>query len=115
MSPFEMEVSFVRRPHVSRYKKLNGGLFAWLINYLLYNLRFKIDRADLRFGQYKVWNMSGTPDRLVDQLLGKYTSRMKFKVVSILAALRIQDCRSDSHDAGVDAPGRGTPAQIERV
>jgi vacuolar protein sorting-associated protein 13A/C len=103
VSPFEMVVSFRRRPQSSRYKHLQDVRGAKLMNYFTERMKFKIDRAELKFSRYEASNIKGPPDRLIELLLAVYSSRMKYKVISMLKAVSFEDWRNlAARDAGGD-------------
>ena len=103
VSPFEMVVSFRRRPQSSRYKHLQDVRGAKIMNYFTQRMKFKIDRAELKFARYEASSIKGPPDRLVELLLAVYTSRMKYKVVSMLTAVSFEDWKNlAARDVGGD-------------
>ena len=103
VSPFEMQVSFIRRPQASRYKHLQHVRGAKLVNYFTQRLKFKIDRAALSFSRYEASNIKGPPDQLVQILLAVYTKKMRYKVVSMLSAVSFEDWKNlAARDSGDD-------------
>lgn len=103
VSPFEMVVSFQRRPHATRYKKLENVRGAKLMNYFTQRMKFKVDRAELKFSRYEASSIKGPPDRLIELLLAVYTKRMKMKAVSMLTAVSFQDWKNlAARDDGQD-------------
>lgn len=103
VSPFEMVVSFRRRPQSSRYEHLQDVRGAKIMNYFTQRMKFKIDRAELKFSSYEASNIKGPPDRLIEILLAVYTTRMKYKVVSMLTAVSFEDWKNlAARDVGGD-------------
>lgn len=103
VSPFEVQVSFIRRPQSSRYKHLQNVRGAKLINYFTQKLKFKVDRADLKFSRYETSNVKGPPDQLIQILVAVYSQKMKYKVVSMLTAVSFEDWKNlASRDSGGD-------------
>jgi hypothetical protein len=103
VSPFTMLVSFKREPQSSRYKLKRGVQGANLMNYFTTRLKFKIDRAELKFSRYEAQHIKGPPDRLIELLTTVYMSRMKLKLVTIMAAASFQDWKSlAARDGGDD-------------
>ena len=91
VSPFTMVVSFKRNPQVSRYKLLQGGKMATLMNYFTRQLKFKIEKAELSFSHYEVDDVKGPPDRIIELVWNVYLSRMKTKIITIMTAASFQD------------------------
>ena len=91
VSPFLLNVSFDRTPQKSRYEKKRHIRGAHLVNYFTRQLKFKIDRAELRFGTFHASNIRGGSDRLVELLSTVYISRLKFKLINLLTAASFQD------------------------
>ncbi|CAB9496929.1 Putative vacuolar protein sorting-associated protein 13A [Seminavis robusta] len=93
VSPFTLILSFKRNPQASRYSNQNvkGGQ---IVKYFTQRLKFKIENADLTFSNYETSNLRGPSDRLVEVLQAVYLSRIKMKLVSIMAAATFQDWRS---------------------
>jgi vacuolar protein sorting-associated protein 13A/C len=103
VSPFTMLVSFKRIPQSSRYKRMSGVPGANIINYFTTRLKFKIDRAELKFSRYEARNIKGPPDHLLEMLSTVYLSRMKLKLVSIMTAASFQDWKKlAARDGGDD-------------
>lgn len=94
VSPFTMVLSFKRTPQVSRYTLAKGGKVANLMNYFTKRVKFKIDRAELKFARYDAQNIKGPPDRLLELLSTVYFSRAKLKFVTIMTATSLQDWKS---------------------
>jgi len=91
VSPFNMVASFRRNPQSSRYKLQKGVRGANLMNYFTRRLKFKIDKAELKFSRYEASNIKGPADRLTEILTTVYLSRMKLKMVTIMTAASFQD------------------------
>lgn len=91
VSPFCLLVSFKRNPQIDRYKKVNLRVGGALMNYFSRKLKFTIDRAELNFARYEDRSLKGPPDRLIESLVAVYTSRMKFKLVTLLTSASLQD------------------------
>jgi len=103
VSPFTLLVSFKRNPQSSRYKRITGVRGANLMNYFTKRLKFKIERAELKFARYEARNVKGPPDRLLELLSTVYLSRMKLKFVTIMTAASFQDWKSlAARDGGDD-------------
>lgn len=103
VSPFSMLVSFKRDPLSSRYKKLRGVRGANIMNYFTRHLKFKIEKAELKFARYEARDVKGPPDRLLEELATVYFSRAKLKIVTILSAASFQDWKSlAARDGGDD-------------
>jgi hypothetical protein len=104
VSPFTVEVTFKRNPEASRYTSSSSeDRGAALMNYFTHRLKFKIDRAELKFARYEASNVKGPLDRLVELLTTVYMSRMKLKLVTIMTAASFQDWKFlASRDAGDD-------------
>jgi hypothetical protein len=104
VSPFTLEVTFKRSPEASRYKSLSGeDRGTALMNYFTHRLKFKIDKAELKFARYEASNVKGPSDRLVELLSTVYMSRMKLKLVTIMTAASFQDWKFlASRDGGDD-------------
>lgn len=103
VSPFEVQVSFVRRPQASRYKHLQDVRGAKLMNYFTRKLKFKVDRADLKFSRYETSDVKGPPDQLIQILVAVYSQKMKYKVVSMLSAVSFEDWKNlAARDSGDD-------------
>jgi len=103
VSPFTALVSFERAPQASRYKLLKGVRGANLMNYFTRRLKFKIDKAELKFSRYEARHVKGPPDRLLELLTTVYLSRMKLKFVTIMTAASFQDWKSlAARDEGDD-------------
>jgi len=103
VSPFELQLSFVRRPQASRYAHLQDVRGAKLMNYFTRKLKFKVDRADLKFSRYETTNIKGPPDQLIQILVAVYSKKMKFKVVSMLTAVSFEDWKNlAARDTGND-------------
>lgn len=93
VSPFKLMVSFKRNPQATRYQKVSKVQGAALMNYFVRKLKFTIDRAELSFARYENRTLKGPSDRLVEALVAVYLSRLKFKVVTLLSAVSLQDWR----------------------
>ncbi|CAB9519551.1 protein sorting-associated protein 13A [Seminavis robusta] len=103
VSPFSILVSFKRRPDAERYKEMINNRGANLMRYFTQQLKFTIDNCDLHFARYEEYNVKGPMDRLIEILSAVYLSRMKLKVVTILAAASFGDWKNlASRDGGDD-------------
>ena len=91
VSPFSLILSFDRRPNKSRYDKKRNTRGANLMNYFTRRLKFKIDRAELKYKDFSVTDVRGGADRLLELLSTTYVSRTKFKLLSILSATSFRD------------------------
>lgn len=104
VSPFKVVLSFKRAPEASRYKVRRGVRGAHLMNYFTQHLKFKIDRAELKFSRYEVQNVKGPSDRLFELISTVYMSRMKLKFVNLMSAASFEDWkRFADRDDGDDA------------
>jgi vacuolar protein sorting-associated protein 13A/C len=104
VSPFKVLLSFNRAPQASRYAVLRGVRGANLMNYFTQHLKFKIDRAELKFSRYEVQNVKGPPDRLLELISTVYLSRMKLKIFNIMTAASFEDWkRLADREGGDDA------------
>ena len=73
------------------------------MRYFTQQLKFTIDQCDLHFARYEELNLKGPLDRLIEILTAVYISRMKLKVVTILAAASFGDWKNlASRDNGDD-------------
>jgi vacuolar protein sorting-associated protein 13A/C len=103
VSPFTMVVTFKRAPLASRYKLLKDFHGATLLNYFTRRLKFKIDKAELKFSRYETRNIKGPPDRVLQELMAVYLARMKLKLVTLMTAASFQDWKFlASRDKGDD-------------
>jgi hypothetical protein len=103
VSPFNIIASFTRNPQTSRYKMIKGVAGSTLMNYFTRRLKFKIDKAELKFSRYEANNIKGPPDRLVELISTVYLSRMKLKLVTIMTAASFQDWKFlSARDGGDD-------------
>jgi vacuolar protein sorting-associated protein 13A/C len=103
VSPFTTVVSFKRNPQSSRYKRLAGVRGANIMNYFTRHLKFKIDRAELKFARYEATNIKGPPDRVIELLTTVYLARVKAKFMTIMTATSFQDWKYlASRDTGDD-------------
>jgi hypothetical protein len=103
VSEFNCMVSFKRNPDASRYEKFINSEGAHLMRYFTQQLKFTIDKCDLHFARYEETNLKGPRDRLIEILTAVYISRMKLKVVTILAAASFGDWKElASRDGGDD-------------
>lgn len=107
VSPFKMVVSFKRNPQASRYKLLQGGKTANLMNYFTRHLKFKIEKAELSFSHYEVNDVKGPIDRIIELVSNVYLARIKTKIVTIMTAASFQDwkfltARQDGTDEYVE-------------
>lgn len=103
VSPFNIIASFTRNPQTSRYKMVKGIAGANLMNYFTRRLKFKIDKAQLKFSRYEANNIKGPPDRLAELISTVYVSRMKLKLVTIMTAASFQDWKFlSARDGGDD-------------
>eukprot|EP00567_Pseudictyota_dubia_P013280 CAMPEP_0197442496 /NCGR_PEP_ID=MMETSP1175-20131217/8500_1 /TAXON_ID=1003142 /ORGANISM="Triceratium dubium, Strain CCMP147" /LENGTH=427 /DNA_ID=CAMNT_0042972983 /DNA_START=1 /DNA_END=1281 /DNA_ORIENTATION=- len=91
VSPLKMLVTFRRQPQQSRYRLLSGVRGAKLMNYLSTRLKFTVENADLNFSGYVTRNVKGPPDRLIEMITAVYSSRLKYKLVSMLNSVTLQD------------------------
>ena len=91
VSPVSLLVTFRRNPNSSRYQKVRNVRYAKLMNYFTRRLKFTIEKAELNFARYEDRGHKGPPDRLIENLSAVYSSRMKFKLVTILSAATLQD------------------------
>jgi vacuolar protein sorting-associated protein 13A/C len=104
VSPFTTVLSFKRTPQASRYKLIKGVRGSNIMNYFTKRLKFKIDRAELKFARYEAHNIKGPPDRLMEVLSTVYMSRAKLKLVTIMTATSFQDWKAlSSREEGDDA------------
>lgn len=104
VSPFSVVVSFKRTPQSTRYKKLKGVKGANIMNYFTHRLKFKIEKAELKFARYEATNVKGPIDAVIERLSTVYVSRMKMKMVSIMSAASIQDWKYlAARESGDDA------------
>lgn len=107
VSPFNIIVSFKRNPEASRYDKFVNNEGAHLMRYFTQQLKFTIDHCDLRFARYEEESLKGPRDRLIEILTAVYVSRVKLKIVTILAAATFGDwkdlaARDEGDDEFVD-------------
>lgn len=103
VSPFTMLVTFKRAPLASRYKLLKDFRGATLLNYFTRRLKFKIDKAELKFSRYETRNVKGPPDRIFQEFMAVYLARMKLKLVTLMTAASFQDWKFlASRDQGND-------------
>lgn len=103
VSPFSVLVSFKRKPEASRYKIRKGVRGANAMNYFSRKLKFKIEKAELKFARYEAASIDGPPDRFIEILSTVYMSRVKMKLVTILSAATFQDWKTlASRDGGDD-------------
>jgi hypothetical protein len=92
VSPFCLLLSFKRNPQMARYKKVGSNVGgSAMMNYFSRRLKFTIDRAELKFARFENRSLKGPPDRLFENLFAVYTSRMKFKLVTLLTSASLQD------------------------
>jgi hypothetical protein len=91
ISPFSIVLSFRRNPDAQRYEKFINSRGAHLMRYFTQQLKFTIEDCDLYFARYEELNLKGPIDRLTEILKAVYISRMKLKVVNILAAATFGD------------------------
>lgn len=91
ISPFKLVVSFNRSPQTSRYELMSGVRGANIMNYFSRQLKFKIEKAELKFSRYEVDDVKGPPDRIIQLLQTVYVAKIKTKVLSILTAASFQD------------------------
>jgi hypothetical protein len=107
VSPFTAVVSFRRNPQSSRYKLFEDVRGAPILNYFTRQLKFKIDKAELKFSRYEANNVKGPPDRVLELLSTVYFSRIQAKLVTIVTAASFQDwkylaSRDDGDDEFMD-------------
>jgi len=93
ISPVNLNLTFLRAPQNSRYKKLTGRGSA-MLNYFTKRLKFKIEHANIKFDGYQVSNMKGPPDRLIEQVSAVYIHRVKMQLIMLMTAVSIQDWKS---------------------
>mmetsp|Transcript_10115 Transcript_10115/g.22639 ORF Transcript_10115/g.22639 Transcript_10115/m.22639 type:complete len:3425 (-) Transcript_10115:94-10368(-) len=93
VSPISLLVSFKRQPERSRYQLVRGVRGAKLMNYVTTRLKFTVDKADIRFAGYIARNVKGPSDRLIEMVVAVYSSRLKFKLVTLLNSVTLQDWR----------------------
>jgi hypothetical protein len=91
ISPFKLVVSFTRSPQSSRYEVMTGVRGANIMNYFSRQLKFKVEKAELKFAQYEIDGVKGPPDRIIELLKTHYVSKIKAKILSILTAASFQD------------------------
>ena len=73
------------------------------MNYFSRKLKFKIEKAELKFARYEAVSIDGPPDRFIEILSTVYMSRVKMKLVTILSAATFQDWKTlASRDGGDD-------------
>jgi hypothetical protein len=94
ISPFSIVLSFRRNPDAQRYEKFINSRGAHLMRYFTQQLKFTIEGCDLYFARYEAINLKGPIDRLTEILTAVYISRLKLKVVNILAAASFGDWSS---------------------
>lgn len=103
ISPFSLVVSFKRNPQVSRYTLAKGVRGSGLMNYFSRQLKFTVDKAELKFQKYEVADVKGPPDRIIELISTVYVQRMKSKVITILTSASFQDWKYlASRDDGND-------------
>ena len=103
VSPFNINISFTRTPQAERYEKFINNHGAHLMRYFTQQLKFTISDCNLRFSPYEQHSLQGPMDRLVEILTAVYSSRIKLKAVSILAASSFNDWKSlAARDGGDD-------------
>lgn len=108
VSPFQLTVSFQRNPHAARYQSTTAGngsaqSAGAFTTYLLQQLKFTIDQADLKFARFESKSLKGPSDRIIESLAAVYVSRIKFKAITLLSAVSLQDWRNlAGRDAGDD-------------
>ena len=91
VSPLNILVTFRRHPQMSRYRLLSGVRGAKLMNYLSTRLKFTVDKAALKFAGYVTKNVKGPPDQLIENFQAVYSSQMKFKLLTLLNSMTLQD------------------------
>ncbi len=89
--PTSFLVSFKRQPQNSRYQKVQNVRGAKLIDYFTKKLNFTVDRARLKFSGFKVHNVKGPADRIIDLVKAFYSSQMKSKIFTLLTATSIDE------------------------
>lgn len=94
ISPFSIVLSFRRNPDAQRYEKFINSRGAHMMRYFTQQLKFTIEGCDLYFARYEEVNLKGPIDRLTEILKAVYISRLKLKVVKILAAASFGDWTS---------------------
>lgn len=103
VSEFNIVVSFRRNPDAQRYEKFINSEGAHLMRYFTQQLKFTINGCDLHFARYEEKSLKGPHDRLIEILTAVYISRMKLKVVAILAAASFGDWKElAARDGGDD-------------
>jgi len=91
ISPFNLLLSFKRKPQSSRYRLIKGVRGARLTNYFTTHLKFTIDKAELRFQGYMAKDIKGPPDRIFDTLKAVYIAQLRSKTLTLLSATNFQD------------------------
>lgn len=107
VSPFTVVVSFKRSPEAKRYTLVKGSQGANLMNYFTRQLKFQIDKAELKFKTFEVHAIKGPPDRLIELIQTEYLSRIKMKLFTIMTSASFQDwkfmaARDDGDDSFKD-------------
>ena len=91
VSPFVLVVSFDRSSVSSRNSPVKNGKNKALMNYFTQRLRFKIDRAELKFSKYEATHIKGPADRIIKIISTVYMSRTKLQIVTLMTAISLQD------------------------
>uniref|UniRef100_A0A6V2F3X9 Uncharacterized protein n=1 Tax=Ditylum brightwellii TaxID=49249 RepID=A0A6V2F3X9_9STRA len=92
ISPLSLIVSFKRQPNASRYKtKKDETLVGETIHYFSTQLQFTIEEAKLSFKGYRARNIRGPAGQITDMITAAYASQLKFKIVTLLSAVSLQD------------------------
>ena len=107
VSPFVLVVSFDRSSVSSRNSPVKNGKNKALMNYFTQRLRFKIDRAELKFSKYEATHTKGPADRIIEIISTVYMSRTKLQIVTLMTAISLQDwkflaARADGDDEFMD-------------
>ena len=102
VSPFVLVVSFDRSPVSSKNSPVKNGKNKALMNYFTQRLRFKIDRAELKFSKYEATHIKGPADRIIEIISTVYMSRMKLQIVTLMTAMSLQDWKFLAARAGGD-------------
>ena len=107
VSPICLLVSFKRQPQTSRYSQISTIKLARLVNYFVRQLKFSVDRAELKFAGYKANDVKGPAGRAFEIVKEVYVSRMKFQLLALVSAVSIQEwkalsARSEGNDEYIE-------------
>ena len=91
VSPFVLLLSFERAQGKAKKDDANVGQYKALLNYFTQRMKFKIDRAELKFAKYEARDIRGPADRILEIISTVYMSRMKLQFVSLITAMSFQD------------------------